>query len=644
MSEKTLDLVCIGRAAVDLYGEQLGSPLEDIHTFKKSLGGCAANIAVGSARQGLKVAMIARVGDEHMGRFVRKTLAEEGVDVRAVSTDPERLTALVLLSIRDRDTFPLIFYRENCADMALTAEDIDPELIASARALLVTGTHFSRPNADAASRRAMTLARAAGTKVVFDIDYRPVLWKLTGHGEGENRFVENSEVTRHIQSIVPECDLIVGTEQEIHLAGGSTDTIEALRAIRKLSRAEIVLKRGPLGCAVFGGEIPSRVEDGFLGRGVEVEVLNVLGAGDAFLSGFLRGWIRGEPLEESTLYANACGALVVSRHSCSPAMPSREELDDYLVRRAQIPRIDRDERISHLHRVTTRPRPTRELCVLAFDHRSVLEKMAKQLGAAEERISRLKQLTATAGSEAAKAAGLNEPGRPQFGMIIDEKFGTDALYQWTGRDVWLGRPIEQPSFPMAPLEFEGEPNMELALATWPKEQVIKCLAYYHPELAASDREPMEAQLVRLSRAAQLLDRELLLEIIPHIGDLPDTEILPRAIDQLYALGVRPDWWKLPPPRAPEVFRDLESLVLAHDPHCRGILLLGLDAPESELARSFSLAAEFPLCRGFAVGRTIFGGPAEKWLAGSIDDAALRTEISTRFRSLIELWVNRGTKS
>src|SRR5688572_15572932 len=114
-----LDLICVGRAAVDLYGEQIGSPLEEVQSFDKSVGGCAANIAIGTARQGLKSAMLTRVGDEHMGRFVRNTLAAEGVDVSHVKTDPERLTALVLLSVADRNTFPLIFYRENCADMAL---------------------------------------------------------------------------------------------------------------------------------------------------------------------------------------------------------------------------------------------------------------------------------------------------------------------------------------------------------------------------------------------------------------------------------------------------------------------------------------------------------------------------------------------
>jgi 5-dehydro-2-deoxygluconokinase len=238
---RAFDVICVGRAAVDLYGEQVGGRLEDMQTFAKYLGGSPANTAVGCARLGLKAAMLTRVGDEHNGRFVRETLAAAGVDVSHVVTDPRRLTALVFLGIRDRDTFPLIFYRENCADMAIAQEDFDAAFIASAGALLVSGTHLSTAGTYDACRAAMRLARAAGTKVVLDIDYRPVLWGLTGHGWGEQRFIASDRVSEHLQTVVADCDLIVGTEEEIHIAGGSTDTVTALRALRRLTRATLVL-------------------------------------------------------------------------------------------------------------------------------------------------------------------------------------------------------------------------------------------------------------------------------------------------------------------------------------------------------------------------------------------------------------------
>src|SRR4051812_42384688 len=123
MSARALDFIALGRSSVDLYGEQVGGRLEDMASFAKYVGGSPTNTAIGGARRGLKTALITSVGDEHMGRFIRETLTAEGVDTRGVKTDPARMTALVILGIRDRQTFPLIFYRENCADMAITADD-----------------------------------------------------------------------------------------------------------------------------------------------------------------------------------------------------------------------------------------------------------------------------------------------------------------------------------------------------------------------------------------------------------------------------------------------------------------------------------------------------------------------------------------
>nr|MDQ2701654.1 PfkB family carbohydrate kinase [Pseudomonadota bacterium] len=176
VAEQQIDLVAIGRSCIDLYGEQVGGRLEDMRSFAKYVGGSPTNTAIGAARLGLRSALLTRVGADHFGRYIREQLAREGVDVRGVGEDPERLTALVFLGIRDQDNFPLIFYREDCADMALLPAHVDEGLVASAGAVLVNGTHLSRGNVFDASLRACTIARANGGKVVFDIDYRPVLW------------------------------------------------------------------------------------------------------------------------------------------------------------------------------------------------------------------------------------------------------------------------------------------------------------------------------------------------------------------------------------------------------------------------------------------------------------------------------------
>jgi 5-dehydro-2-deoxygluconokinase len=182
-----------------------------------------------------------------------------------------------------------------------------------------------------------------------------VLWGLTGRGDGEIRYVRSDNVTAHLQTILPKIDLVIGTIEEFNIAGGSTDIMASLRAVRAATKATLVVKRGALGCAVIDGPIPATLDDAYNGERVEVEVLNVLGAGDAFSAGFLSGWVRGEDYDRCTRYANACGALVVSRHGCAPAMPTRVELDHYLARR--IPRPDAT--LTRLHRSLRRARATK---------------------------------------------------------------------------------------------------------------------------------------------------------------------------------------------------------------------------------------------------------------------------------------------
>lgn len=626
-SERMLDLITLGRAAVDLYGVQVGGRLEDVASFAKYLGGCPANIAVGAARLGLKVGIITRVGDDHMGRFVRETLMAEGVDVSQVKADPARLTALVILGIRDRQTFPLIFYRENCADMALEAADVDAAYIARACALVVTGTHLSTAKVLGASRAAINAARAAGTKVVLDIDYRPVLWGLTGRSEGEVRFVSSAEVTAQLQAIVPECDLIVGTEEEFHIAGGSTDLLEALHRLRALTDAVLVVKRGEAGAAILDGAIPDSLEQAIGCPGFPVEVFNVLGAGDGFMAGLLTGWIGGKDWIDAGRLANACGALVVSRHGCAPAMPTKFELDAFLARAAEIrsPRLDPE--LSQLHRVTTRRIPRGDILALAFDHRRQFEILAERSGAGAERIRRFKQLIGQA------VRGLHEEIEG-VGAIVDDRYGGPALDALTGIGLWLARPVELPG--SRPVAFEDPAGPALAMQAWPTEHIAKCLVFYDAADPEPLREVQERALVTLQYAAHATGREWLLELIPPDGGSPD-EVIPSAMQRLYGIGLKPDWWKLPPSREGRRWQQIGDIIRANDPYARGVMLLGLDSSEIQLASAFAAAAAEPLVRGFAVGRAIFWATAERWFRGTVSDPEAVAEISATFKRLAAVW-------
>jgi len=540
--QKNLDVICLGRAAVDLYGEQLGAPLEDMRSFAKYVGGSSGNMAIGLAKLGLKVGLVSRVGDEHMGRFVRNEFIDHGVDVTHLTSDPDRLTGLVILGIKDRETFPLVFYRKDCADMAIPLDAIDEDYISRAKALVITGTHFSTREMGEVCIKALKIARRLGVKTVLDIDYRPVLWGVTSVEDGETRFVSSDSVTNHIKSFLPLFDLIVGTEEEFHIAAGVEDNYDALQIVRSISDATLVLKKGSDGCQVFDSAIPSPLESGGVSATpFKVEVLNVLGAGDAFISGFLLGWVNGEPLATCCAYANGCGALVVTRHGCAPAIPNRQELEYFIDNYSRINEPAAQSKLAYLQH-SGRVRKNRErVYALAFDHRIQL--------------------------------------------------------------IWIGRPVELPK--SRPIEFEYGDDLSRNFNKWPTEQIVKCLVFYHPDDSNDMKQVQDARILALSEACIESGNELLLEIIlPSDQPAKEGDIV-KVLRHIYELGVTPDWWKLAAPSDME-WDQIEELIEHYDPKCRGVVILGLDRPMAELREGFVGASGRRYCRGFAQKSLVLG--------------------------------------
>ena len=621
-----LDVITIGRAGVDLYGSQIGGRLEDMGSFDKYIGGSPTNIACGTARLGLKSGLITRVGDEHMGRFIREELERHGVSTQGVKTDSERLTALVILGIRDETQFPLIFYRENCADMALCEEDIDEAFIASARSVLATGTHLSHPRTKAAVIKALKLARQHGLKTALDIDYRPNLWGMAGHGDGESRFVESAEVTAKLMETLHYFDLIVGTEEEFHIAGGSTDTIKALRAVREVSKATLVCKRGADGAVAFDGDIPDSLDDGQTGPGFPIEVFNVLGAGDGFFSGLLKGWLDGEDWSTTLKYANACGAFAVSRHGCTPAYPSWDELQFFFDRGIVRKDLRNDVELEQVHWATNRHGDWSTIRTFAFDHRLQLEEMD---GYSKDKGSLFKELCLAAALKV-------QNGQPGYGILCDNRIGRSALHAASGSGLWIGRPTELPG--SRPIAFEEDLGLDLGrFKEWARENVVKLLVFCHPDDTPETRALQEGRVKRLFTAARRNTLEFLLEVIPSKVAPVDDTTSATLIQQFYDAGVYPDWWKLEPFKTDAAWQNAVAAIERNDPRTRGIVVLGLDAPEAELAQSFALAAKQPLVKGFAVGRTIFGDAARAWMKGEMSDTEAVTQMATRYEALCSVW-------
>ena len=670
------DLISIGRSGIDLYGNQYGGRLEDMLSFSKYIGGCPANIAIGTSRLGLNVAMITRVGDEQMGRHLMEYFAQNGVDTQYIITDKERLTTLVVLGIQNDTTFPLLYYRRHCADMGMRDTDMDEKAIANSQAILISGTHLSTPSTAKALFTAVELAKKHKTKVIFDIDYRPTLWGLTDLGGGESRFIASAEVTEHIQKALPYCDLIVGTEEEFNIAGGTENAINSLKAIRAISPAVFIYKMGALGCSVVEAEVPKELKP--FGKSFAIKVLNSVGAGDAFMSGFLAAYLRGNNWNDCATRGNASGALVVTRHGCSVASPGTDEIDYFVKHNAKLPAVpDEDAYFKHLHHAVSRPYTWDNLHILAFDHRVQFEVMAddagykgRKEGEIAGKISHAKRIIYRAFNKARQKFTANEA--MQFGIICDDRYGNEVLEQAAlsynpaeqniGRasirlPLWSARPVEKPL--SRPLDFDDftadnyatgpraekrekfPTDLGVLLSHFQGRHTLKCLIFHHPD--EDETELQEEQMLRLNRLYQLARAhrlELLLEILPPAAQktgMLSAKQMKTSIDLVYNSEVFPDWWKIAALPTQKDWDIVTKTIDGHDPHCRGILLLGADKPLDQLSKEFSLAARQEMCRGYAIGRSIFGAPCREWVAGRISEEEAEQKIYNNFITVIKSW-------
>lgn len=308
--EKRLDVLTVGRCAVDFYSNDIGQPLKFAKSFNIYVGGCPANVAVGTRRLGLRSAILTRVGTEPLGDFIMNFLETEGVSTEAIVRDPRHVSGLVVLGIEPPDRFPLTFYRENCADIHLNLDDVYAAPLDATRVLFVSGTGFSREPSTSATTAAVEIAQAHGATVVLDLDYRPTLWN------------DPRAFGPTLRRILAAANITVGTEEELKAAADEPDIEAAAARLLKVGQnlRVLVLKRGQRGSTVFtpAGE---RID----AAPFSVEILNVIGAGDAFVSGFLYGYLRGWDWRTCARFGNATGAMVVTRHACANDMPYEQE-------------------------------------------------------------------------------------------------------------------------------------------------------------------------------------------------------------------------------------------------------------------------------------------------------------------------------
>jgi 5-dehydro-2-deoxygluconokinase len=324
------DTLHMGRSSIDLYSNDVGAPFPEIESFAAYVGGSPTNISVGVARLGLRSALLTGLGEDPVGDFVLRFLEQNHVETAFVVRKPGRRTSAVLLGIEPPDRFPLVFYRANCADSELTIDDVLAAPLGEVGVFQFAGTNLSREPSRSASLFAAERAREAGARIVLDLDFRPDQWH------------DARAFGVAIRSALRLANLVLGTVDEINAAvlGGAGDVqlehsqisdarvggdVEAaVGQLLELGPEAVVEKRGELGARVWpsGGEqidVP----------GFEIEVQNILGAGDAFAAGFLYGYVNGWGWYESARLGNACGAIVVTKHGCANFMPTLDEATEF---------------------------------------------------------------------------------------------------------------------------------------------------------------------------------------------------------------------------------------------------------------------------------------------------------------------------
>ena len=301
------EVVVMGRLSADIYPTRLRTPLRDQRSFTRYVGGFAGNVSTGLARLRVATAIVSKVGNDGHGEFIRDFLSHEGVDVRWLGIDHTLNTPIVFCEIWPPDRFPLLFYRTpTCPDWELTTDDFDLDTVAEVPVLLASGTGLAREKSRAAHEAALERHRHTA---IFDLDYRSSFWSTPGAYQ------------EAVRAVLPRADVIVGNEDEVRAATGMTDARAGIGALRALGPRILVLKRGGEGAVLFHDDSIIEVPP------VKMEIVNGLGAGDAFLAALTHGVLRGIDLGTAVRRANWAGAFVASQIPCSEAMPYLRDLD-----------------------------------------------------------------------------------------------------------------------------------------------------------------------------------------------------------------------------------------------------------------------------------------------------------------------------
>lgn len=617
---KALDLITFGEIYVDLCGEQIGAELKDTFSFRKFVGGIAATVAIGGARLGLKTALISGIAHDEMGKFLLEALQRENVNTTHLKSFPEKSSTLIMRAIHASDVNVGLFQNENPASKGLMPGDIQPAFIASSQALLIVASNFAHEKMSECSSKALIAARENGTKVILFLDQgadNPAL----------NTLHEKEAFIKRLLNIVPQCDLIFGSEAAFLKITESTDIDAALKQLRTLGNAILVLKH-PEGCYAFASHIPSTWQETIHYPTIALKNRYAVEGMDAFIAGFLKGWLQNNSLEKCCQLSMFCQAIAQSQPNNMDYLPSEQGL---FVATTQSPhsleQTLHSAHFTHMHYTTTRPQPLEKHFIFQLGSLQQWEKISQTYPVDDAFIQKTKALVA-------KGVAIAAQGNPFAAIIIDEENDLD-LFHLQPASYRLIRSVDTPQ--AVPFQFKNNPDITQTLLQWPQSQRVKATAIYHPDDRYALRGQQEMTLNLLHRSCRETKHELFLELAPPANSLITASTIAHIMQRFYEIGIYPDGWIISVPRDQRSWDSIAKVISDNDPYCQGVVVSTPAASLEQLNMIFDIVSKQKCCQGFIAGKNLFHPLLEQWFNQKLTEHAFIDMVATSFHQVMLRW-------
>lgn len=604
--QHSFDIIALGQSCIDFYGEQQGTGLKDMLSFKKHVGG-TSSYALAFARIGLKTATVTSVGQDEFGQFMIEALEHENVDISQVQQHSDLQTCVSFRAIQNRFSFPLQHYQKQCADILEEASDISSSFISKGNALFILSSNFASKNGQRIIKEAIAFANEKQTKVILALDYI----------DDDNQ--------SSLLKILPHCSLVIGAEQDFKYLSGQADTFAALTHIRATTNALLVMKNNQ-GCYSFT-QIPADLTSAPHHVGFVADKQIPFASKEAFVVGYVSGWLNGFSQEKSCEYAMACLALTQSREESCDSFPCAEELSIYLSSQSQVVQTIKTPLFEHLHYATLRSTPQKELFTFSFGYHQQWLKLAENACVDEETITTAKMLIATGIQQAAMKCTnvcLLSDANPE-NEIIDSLPSPHMLM----------RTFDMPG--IVPLKFQGEGDITHTLLHWPKHHSVKLTLIYHPDDRYALRQEQEQTLSQLYIACRKTGHELVIELAPATNSLITASTHSHIMQRLYEIGIYPDWWQMLPPRDQRAFENVQRVIGENDKFCKGVLILAQQATLEQLPVMFANAVKCAPCKGFVVDKSLFQAALNQWFGQTMTNQAFIETVCRSFEKAISIW-------